>query len=92
MECYDNLYQKIYILYENIFGKPGTGIHSIRIANIAILDILVTLVIAYGLCLLFPRVPKYIFFVGIFIVGIVVHRLFCVRTTVDKFLFPHVTK
>ena len=78
--------------YKQLFGKLGTGIHSVRIANIAILDILVTLILAYILCLLFPSVPKYIFFIGIFIVGIVIHRLFCVRTTVDKWLFPNVSE
>lgn len=78
--------------YKQLFGKPGTGIHSVRIANIAILDILVTLIVAYTLCLVFPSVPKYIFFIGIFIVGIVIHRLFCVRTTVDKLLFPNVSE
>jgi hypothetical protein len=28
--------------------------------------------------------------VGLFILGIILHRLFCVRTTVDKLLFPYV--
>ena len=28
--------------------------------------------------------------VGLFILGIILHRLFCVRTTVDKILFPYV--
>jgi hypothetical protein len=26
--------------------------------------------------------------IGVFISGIIVHRMFCVRTTVDKLLFP----
>jgi len=27
--------------------------------------------------------------IGIFLLGIIVHRFFCVRTTVDKLLFPN---
>jgi hypothetical protein len=27
--------------------------------------------------------------IGVFISGIIIHRLFCVRTTVDKLLFPN---
>lgn len=83
---------KLLCPYKYLLGKPGTGIHSIRIANIAIIDVIVVLAMAYILCLVFPRVPKYLFFIGIFIVGIIVHRMFCVRTTIDKFLFPYVSE
>lgn len=75
--------------YKNLFGKPGKGIHSFRIANLAIFDIIITLLFAYILCLLFPNIPKYIFFIGIFILGVVAHRLFCVKTTINNFLFPN---
>ena len=73
--------------YKNLLGKPDTGIHSFRIANIAVFDVLITLLFAYILCLLFPNIPKYIFFIGIFILGIIVHRIFCVKTTINKLLF-----
>ena len=73
--------------YKNLLGKPGTGIHSFRIANIAVFDVLITLLFAYALCLLFPNIPKYIFFIGIFILGIIVHRIFCVKTTINNLLF-----
>ena len=78
--------------YKHLLGKPGTGIHSYRLFNIAIIDVFVVLIFAHFLCILFPRVPKYIFYIGIFVVGILVHRLFCVRTTIDKWLFPHVSE
>lgn len=73
--------------YKNLLGKPDTGIHSFRIANIAVFDVLITLLFAYILCLLFPNIPKYIFFIGIFILGIIVHRIFCVKTTINNLLF-----
>ena len=37
--------------YKNLLGKPGTGIHSFRIANIAVFDVIITLLFAYILCL-----------------------------------------
>ena len=73
--------------YKNLLGKPDTGIHSFRILNIAVFDVIITLLFAYILCLLFPNIPKYIFFIGIFILGIIVHRIFCVKTTINNLLF-----
>jgi Kef-type K+ transport system membrane component KefB len=28
--------------------------------------------------------------IGVFIFGVIVHRMFCVKSTVDKLLFPYV--
>lgn len=81
---------KLLCPYRDLFGKPNTGIHSIRFANIAVVDVIMSLIGGYILTLLFPKVPKYIFFIGVFVSGIILHRLFCVRTTVDKLLFPNV--
>ena len=74
--------------YKDLFGKLGTGIHSYRIYNIAYLDILVTVVVAYGLSKLFGT-PFLYTLIAFFILGILIHRLLCVRTTVDKLLFPN---
>ena len=75
--------------YKNIFGKPNTGIHSYRIFNIAIADVLMTILFAYAISYFFkyPFLPT----LGLlFLLGIFMHRFFCVRTTVDKFLFPNI--
>jgi hypothetical protein len=74
--------------YKDLFGKLGTGIHSYRIYNIAYLDVLVTVVVAYGLSKLF-RTPFLYTLIAFLILGIIIHRLLCVRTTVDKLLFPN---
>ena len=73
--------------YKNILGVPGKGGHSYRIFNIAIVDVLLTLILAYIISYIFK---KSFFWVSVilFILGIFLHRLFCVRTTVDKLLFP----
>jgi uncharacterized membrane protein len=70
------------------FGEPKKGIHSYRVFNIAYLDVLITMIIAYFIQKIFYPKTKYIkvlFF--FFLSGIVLHRLFDVRTTIDKFIF-----
>lgn len=73
--------------YKNLFGELGKGIHSYRIFNIAYLDFVVTIIGAYILSKLFGT-PFLYTFIAFFIVGIIIHRVLCVRTTIDKFLFP----
>ena len=72
--------------YKNIFGEPGTGIHSYRIFNIAIFDVIFTLIFALFISYL-CKISFIYASIGMFILGILMHRLFGVRTTIDKFLF-----
>lgn len=74
--------------YKDALGKPGTGIHSFRIGGISVGDTLIVFLI----CIIISYIFKYsllITTIGIFLLGIIVHRFFCVRTTVDKLLFPN---
>ncbi len=72
--------------YKDIFGKPGQGAHSIRLGNIAIVDVVLTIVAAYFISNYFKF--DILKTTGIlFILGIIAHRLFCVRTQIDKILF-----
>jgi len=75
--------------YKDILGKVGQGIHSYRIFNIAIVDVLFTVLGAYIIYLFVPKYPYSFFYIlsGLFLLGIILHRLFCVRTTIDKLLF-----
>lgn len=74
--------------YKDIFGRPNEGGHSFRIFNIAIIDVVFTIIggvlIARWLDIAIWKPVLILFILGIFF-----HRLFCVRTTVDKFLFPN---
>jgi hypothetical protein len=73
--------------YKNSLGVPGEGVHSYRIYNIAIVDVIMTIVAGYFISHTYKA--SFVFTcVILFIFGIVLHRLFCVRTTVDKLLFP----
>lgn len=71
--------------YKDIFGKPNEGIHSYRLFNIAIVDFIMTLLgslfISYILNISFILV-----FIFIFILGIFFHKLFCVDTTINRYL------
>ena len=76
--------------YKNLFGEPGTGIHRFRIFNIGVIDVLSVLLAAFIISKLFNLSLKWTT-ISLFIIGICVHRLLCVRTTVDKLLFPNPT-
>ena len=81
--------------FKNIFGKPGEGIHKYRIFNIAIVDVVATVILGYIIHIInqklkiFPKIKFWYILVALFILSIVAHRLFCVRTTIDKLLFPN---
>jgi len=74
--------------YRNALGVPGKGAHSIRLADVAIVDVIMTLVGAYIIAY-FARTSFAWTAAGLFILGIILHRMFCVRTTIDKLLFPN---
>jgi hypothetical protein len=74
--------------YKNAQGIPNKGVHSYRLFDVAIIDVIMTIIAA----LLISYYYKYSFIYTIlflFILGILLHRIFCVRTTVDKLLFPN---
>ena len=73
--------------YKDALGQPGKGIHSYRFMGVAIADVIMTLI---GALLFSYFTGKSFLMVAaiLFILGIILHRLFCVRTTIDKMLFP----
>jgi hypothetical protein len=75
--------------YKDIFGQPGEGAHAYRIFDIAIVDVVATIIAAFLVARVFD-VAFWKSLVGLFLVGILSHRAFCVRTTVDKWVFPNI--
>jgi len=73
--------------YKNILGVPKKGIHSYRLFGVAIADVIMTFVGAIILSWLFRWNP-WITLIALFLLGIVLHHIFGVRTTIDKLLFP----
>jgi hypothetical protein len=71
--------------YKNIFGEPKKGAHSYRIFDIAIVDVVLTIFVAYIISLI-GKVSFIKTCIVLFSLGIILHRLFCVDTTVGKFI------
>jgi hypothetical protein len=75
--------------YKDLFGKPGEGIHSWRIFDVGVIDVLTTILFAYFISF-FTGIRLLYVLPAVFLLGIYVHRLFCVRTKLDRILFPNV--
>ena len=74
------------MLNSEIFGKPNEGIHAYRFAGIAIVDLLLTVFVAWIIAKV-ANVGIVAVLVGLLLMGVVAHRIFGVRTSVDKLLF-----
>jgi hypothetical protein len=72
--------------YKNALGVPGKGIHSYRLGGIAIADVIMTIIGAFFISWIMRWNFIYTL-IGLFILGIILHRLFCVKTTIDKLIF-----
>lgn len=75
--------------YHDVFGKEKTGIHSIRFLNVAIVDMLFTMIAACLIALYFDQNVFLVFFC-LMILAVLMHRLFCVNSTINTFLFGEV--
>ena len=72
--------------YNNIAGKPREGIHSIRLFDFAIMDILFTVLAAY-LIARYSQKSFILIFVLLVLLGIFLHWLFCVDTKLNVMIF-----
>ena len=75
--------------YKNSLGIPNKGIHYYRLFGVAIVDVIMT-IIAAKIISYYYKISFFYTCVFLFVLGIILHRLFCVRTTIDKVLFPNV--
>jgi hypothetical protein len=72
--------------YKDLFGRPREGAHAYRLFDVAVVDVVATIVVAF----IIARVFGFVFWkslVTLFLLGIISHRIFCVETTVDKLIF-----
>ena len=72
--------------YKDYLGMPSKGIHQYRFLGMAVMDIIMTIVGAIIISSLTQFKLVYVV-PSLFLLGIILHRLFSVRTTVDKLLF-----
>ena len=71
--------------YKDVFGKPGKGVHSYRFMDVAVVDVVFTILGAWLIAYAW-KLNFWYSLLGLFLVGIIMHRLFCVKTKVDGFL------
>ena len=79
--------------FKNILGEPGKCIHSIRIYNIAIIDFILTFLLARFNQIIFKKIfpfPYWVWLLATFCLGIIIHRVFCVNSTVNVAIFGKV--
>ena len=69
--------------YRHIFGKEKEGIHSYRIMDIAIMDVLLTFIGALLIAYYF-KLNIILVFIFLIILGTIIHYIFCVETTITK--------
>lgn len=74
--------------FKNMFGEPNTGLRKYRVFDIALYDTLVVILIGWFISYI-SGYSLWKTLVILFILGIIAHRLFCVRTGIDKALFPN---
>lgn len=72
--------------YKDIIGKPGEGAHSYRFLGVSIVDVLTVLLAAFLISWIF-KIPLFYTIIPLFFSGIIVHRMFCVHTAIDRLLF-----
>jgi hypothetical protein len=75
--------------FKNIFGKEGEGAHSIRFLNFAIIDIILTIIGAILIGYFF-KINILIVLIILIIIAIILHRIFCVNTTLNKMIFGEI--
>jgi hypothetical protein len=69
-----------------IFGKEREGVHAVRLFNVAVVDLLLTLAGAYVICV-YSGINFALVLIVLFSLGVVLHKAFCVETTLNKILF-----
>jgi len=74
--------------YRDALGEPGKGVHK-HVLGIAMFDLIGTIAVCMGLSRIFHWNFWVVFTIAI-LSGIILHRMFCVNTTVNQLIFGHV--
>jgi uncharacterized membrane protein len=74
-----------FCLFKDIFGEPRKGIHSYRFGGVAIIDYVLTLVLAIVTSKI-TEIPLTITTIAWFVISIVIHILFCVDTETRRWI------
>jgi len=72
--------------FKNALGIPGEGVHSYRIFGLAAFDIIATIIVAI-ISSYYTKTSFALNFLVWFILGEVLHYIFCVETAFLKLIF-----
>jgi hypothetical protein len=72
--------------YKNIFGKPGTGIHSFKFKGTSLFDYFGTIVLAFFVTYIF-NIPLVWSTILLFTIGIVSHYVVGIKTMAIKVFY-----
>lgn len=73
--------------YKDIFGKPNEGVHSYRLFNIALIDLILTILLIWIIKYFNKNIKLWKIIMTVLILTILIHRMFCVNTTINKLIF-----
>ncbi len=80
--------------YKDVLGIPKQGFHKTRLFGFALYDILGTIIIAFLIAFFFYKnnlLKAFLIILLILILlGIILHRIFCVNTTLNMMIFGKV--
>lgn len=80
---------KMLCKYRHILGEERKGFHSFRIFDIAIGDVILTILLALFISYVVD-ITFTMSFIITFISGIVIHRVFCVNSKINTIIFGKV--
>ena len=71
--------------FKDFFGKPGEGVHQYKFMGVAIVDLLLSIVLAI-IVSHFTTMPHVLSIITVLLLGLVLHVLFGVPTQAVKWL------
>ena len=75
----------IFAKYKDIFGVPGEGVHAYRFLGVGVIDLVSTLLVGMLISYMFSM-PIVVAVTGLFLLSVVFHYLFGVKTSVMTYL------
>jgi hypothetical protein len=72
--------------YRDIFGKPNEGVHKHRIFGLAVVDLGMTIILGI-LIARWKRWNILLVFTVLMILGLIMHKIFCVKTKLTMMIF-----
>ena len=71
--------------YRNILGEQGKGLHRFRLLDVAVIDYLLSILLSIAVSAI-TKFPLVLTTILVFILGIVLHIIFGVKTSAVKYL------